>query len=101
MANPVWHWHLSMRPAVDLTLESAVDVWGGDVIAVILTGMGVDGARGARKLKRAGGTVLAQDERTSVVYGMPRAVADMGLTDKILPLPDIGHALTRLVHTGG
>lgn len=89
--------HLGMRPAVDLTLESAVDVWGGDVVAVILTGMGMDGARGARKLKRAGGKVLAQDERTSVVYGMPRAVAEMGLTDEILPLSGIAHALTRTV----
>lgn len=89
--------HLGMRPAVDLTLESAVDVWGGDVIAVILTGMGVDGARGARKLKKAGGTVLAQDEATSVVYGMPRAVAEMGLADAVKPLPEIAQALAALV----
>lgn len=89
--------HLGMRPAVDLTLESAVEVWGGDVVAVILTGMGVDGARGARKLKRAGGKVVAQDEATSVVYGMPRAVAEMGLTDHIRPLPDIAGVLTNLV----
>lgn len=92
MAEP----HLGVRPAVDLTLESAVDVWGGAVIAVILTGMGVDGARGARKLKRAGGTVLAQDERSCVVYGMPRAVAEMGLADAIRPLSDVAAALTRL-----
>lgn len=91
--------HLGMRPAVDVTLESAVDVWGGDVVAVILTGMGMDGARGARKLKRAGGRVLAQDERTSVVYGMPRAVAEMGLADDIRPLPDIAAALARMVRT--
>nr|MBO2472404.1 chemotaxis response regulator protein-glutamate methylesterase [Bacillota bacterium] len=92
--------HLGMRPAVDVTLESAVDVWGGDVVAVILTGMGMDGARGARKLKRAGGKVLAQDEQTSVVYGMPRAVTEMGLTDEICPLPEIAGALTRLVRKG-
>lgn len=85
--------HLGMRPAVDLTLESAVDVWGSDVIAVILTGMGVDGARGARKLKRAGGRVLAQDEQSSVVYGMPRAVAEMGLADDVRPLTGIAEAL--------
>lgn len=91
--------HLGMRPAVDLTLESAVDVWGADVVAVILTGMGMDGARGARKLKRAGGVVLAQDEHTCVVYGMPRAVAEMGLADYIRPLPDIAAALTDVVAT--
>lgn len=89
--------HLGVRPAVDLTLESAVDVWGASVIAVILTGMGIDGARGARKLKRIGGTVLAQDEQTSVVYGMPRAVAEMGLVDDIRPLPEMAAALTNLV----
>lgn len=88
--------HLGVRPAADLTLESAVDVWGGGVVAVILTGMGVDGARGARKLKRAGGKVLAQDEQTSVVYGMPRAVAEMGLADEIRPLSDVAAALRNL-----
>lgn len=89
--------HLGMRPAVDLTLESAVDVWGADVVAVILTGMGMDGARGARKLKRVGGLVLAQDEQSSVVYGMPRAVAEMGLADYIRPLSDIAATLQSVV----
>lgn len=87
--------HLGVRPAVDLALESAVDVWDDDVIAVILTGMGVDGARGARKLKRVGGKVLAQDEETSVVYGMPRAVAELGLVDDVCPLPALADRLTR------
>jgi len=89
--------HLGVRPAVDLTLESAVDVWGGDVVAVILTGMGMDGARGARKLKRAGGRVLAQDEATSVVYGMPRVVAELKLADEVHALSDMAAALVRAV----
>ncbi|MBO8142028.1 MAG: chemotaxis response regulator protein-glutamate methylesterase [Firmicutes bacterium] len=89
--------HLGVRPAVDVTLESAVDVWGGSVLAVILTGMGVDGCRGARKLKKAGGQVLAQDEATSVVYGMPRAVAELALADEIRSLPAMAGALVRAV----
>ena len=71
--------HLGVRPAVDITLESAVEQWGGRLIVVILTGMGMDGARGCRKVKQAGGIVLAQDEQSSVIYGMPRAVIEMGL----------------------
>lgn len=90
--------HLGVRPAVDLTLESAADVWGGDVIAVILTGMGVDGVRGVRALKRLGGYVLAQDEQTSVVYGMPRAVAELGFADEIQPLQRIAARLTDAAH---
>lgn len=86
--------HLGVRPAVDLALESAVNVWGGEVVAIILTGMGVDGARGARALKQAGGQVLAQDEQTSVVYGMPRAVKELGLTDGVYPLHRIASAMT-------
>ncbi|HEY8417207.1 MAG TPA: chemotaxis-specific protein-glutamate methyltransferase CheB [Limnochordales bacterium] len=89
--------HLGVRPAVDLTLESAVDVWGGQVVAVILTGMGMDGARGARKLKRAGGRVLAQDEATSVVYGMPRVVKELALADEVHSLQDMAAALVRVV----
>ena len=89
--------HLGVRPAVDLTLESAVDVWGGDVVAVILTGMGMDGARGARKLKRAGGKVLAQDEASSVVYGMPRVVTELKLVDEVHSLSEMAAALVRIV----
>lgn len=91
--------HLGVRPAVDLTLESAVETWGSDVIAVILTGMGVDGTRGARALKRAGGKVLAQDEQTSIVYGMPRAVAELGLTDAVCSLQDMAKALNDIAGT--
>lgn len=89
--------HMGVRPAVDITLESAVLRWQGRVIAVILTGMGMDGARGCRKVKQAGGIVLAQDEESSVIYGMPRAVAEMGLADRIESIDVMADVLTETV----
>lgn len=89
--------HLGVRPAVDVTLESAVERWGDRLIVVILTGMGLDGARGCRKVKQAGGVVLAQDEESSVIYGMPRAVAEMGLADRIVSIDDMPEALEQTV----
>lgn len=89
--------HMGVRPAVDITLESAVERWGGNVVAVILTGMGMDGARGCRKVKQAGGKVLAQDEESSVIYGMPRAVTEMGLADRVEPIDAMAEALLDTV----
>lgn len=89
--------HLGVRPAVDVTLESAVEHWGDRLVVVILTGMGLDGARGCRKVKQAGGIVLAQDEASSVIYGMPRAVAEMGLADRIANIADMPNALQEAV----
>lgn len=89
--------HLGVRPAVDLTMESAVEVWQGGTIGVVLTGMGMDGARGARRIKQAGGMVLAQDAATSVVYGMPRAVVEMGLADQIVGIEDMAMVLWETV----
>lgn len=77
------------RPSVDPMLRSVIDVWGGNALAVILTGMGHDGQKGCEALVAAGGTVIAQDEPTSVVWGMPGAVARAGLCTAILPLGDI------------
>jgi len=77
------------RPAVDPMLRSIVDVWGGRALAVILTGMGHDGQKGCSGLVEAGGTVVAQDEASSVVWGMPGAVARAGLCSAVLPLGDI------------
>jgi two-component system chemotaxis response regulator CheB len=74
-------------PSVDPMLSSAAEVYGGTACAVILSGMGRDGAEGARRLVGRGGSVLAQDEATSAVWGMPRAVAEAGLACAILP-PD-------------
>lgn len=76
----------SCRPAVDPLFRSAADLYGSGVLAVVLTGMGSDGLRGAQVIHDAGGSVLAQDEATSVVWGMPGAVAHAGLADAIVPL---------------
>ena len=87
----------SCRPAVDPLLRSAVEVYGGGVLAVILTGMGQDGLRGCELVVEAGGRALAQDERTSVVWGMPGYVSRAGLADKVLPLDEIADEITRRV----
>jgi two-component system chemotaxis response regulator CheB len=79
----------SCRPAVDALFTSIGDVYGGAVIAVILTGMGQDGLRGTEILKAQGASVLAQDEASSVVWGMPGAVVNAGLADRVLPLDQV------------
>jgi two-component system chemotaxis response regulator CheB len=79
----------SCRPAVDALFASIGEVYGGAVIAVILTGMGQDGLRGAEILKARGASVLAQDEASSVVWGMPGAVVNAGLADRVLPLEQV------------
>jgi len=84
------------RPAVDPLFASAVEIWQGTVQAVILTGMGSDGMRGGREIVAAGGSVIAQDEATSVVWGMPGAAANAGICAAVLPLGDIGAKLNRL-----
>jgi len=81
------------RPAVDIMFRSAVNVFGGDLLAVVLTGMGADGRAGCEAVVSAGGTVIVQDEASSVVWGMPGAVAAAGFAHRILPLDQIGGAL--------
>jgi len=83
------------RPAVDALFSSIADVYGGAVIAVILTGMGHDGLRGVEILKAQGASILAQDEASSVVWGMPGAVANAGLADCVLPLDEIVPEILR------
>jgi two-component system, chemotaxis family, protein-glutamate methylesterase/glutaminase len=84
------------RPAVDVLFRSVAKVYGGATLAVILTGMGQDGKRGAEQLRAAGAEVVAQDEATSVVWGMPGAVATAGLANAVLPLDDIAkHLIAR------
>jgi two-component system chemotaxis response regulator CheB len=77
------------KPAVDALFTSAAAVWGPATLATVLTGMGSDGLRGATDIAAAGGSVIAQDEATSVVWGMPRAVAQAGLCSAVLPLDQI------------
>jgi two-component system chemotaxis response regulator CheB len=84
------------RPAVDVLFRSAAQVCAGGVLGVILTGMGSDGLIGSRAIRAAGGTVLAQDGATSVVWGMPGAVAQAGLANKILALDAIPAEILRL-----
>jgi two-component system chemotaxis response regulator CheB len=86
----------SCRPAVDALFRSVAEVYGGAVIAAVLTGMGQDGLRGAEMLKALGATVLAQDEASSVVWGMPGAVVNGGCADRVLPLDQIVPEILRL-----
>jgi two-component system chemotaxis response regulator CheB len=87
----------SCRPAVDVLFRSAVDVYQGALLGVVLTGMGYDGLRGSEVLKAAGATVIAQDEGSSVVWGMPGAVAGASLADRVLPLDSIVPEILRIV----
>jgi two-component system chemotaxis response regulator CheB len=84
------------KPAVDPLFSSAIDVWQGGVLALVLTGMGSDGMRGGRQIVAAGGSVIAQDEASSVVWGMPGAAAHAGICAAILPLNQIAPKLVRL-----
>ena len=83
------------RPAVDPMLRSAIEAWGGQALTVILTGMGHDGQKGSEALVNAGGTVIAQDEASSVVWGMPGAVARAGICTAVLPLDQIAPWIDR------
>jgi two-component system, chemotaxis family, protein-glutamate methylesterase/glutaminase len=84
------------KPAVDPLFASAAEVWGNKVLALVLTGMGSDGLAGAKSIVAAGGYVVAQDEATSVVWGMPGQVTNAGLCSAVLPLSEIAGKLTRL-----
>jgi two-component system chemotaxis response regulator CheB len=86
----------SCRPSVDVLFESVAREYGATGAAVILTGMGQDGARGLLAVREAGGLTIAQDEATSIVYGMPREAAQLGAAQVVLPLAEIGPTLTRL-----
>ena len=88
------------RPAVDPMMRSLAAAYGGKVLAVILTGMGHDGAAGIREIAAAGGTVVAQDEASSVVWGMPGAAAATGLCSAVLPIADIAPAILRIAASG-
>lgn len=84
------------RPSVDPMLRSISAAWGKRVLVAILTGMGADGAKGGQVVVQAGGTVIAQDEATSVVWGMPGAAANAGICSAVLPLPDIAPWMMKL-----
>jgi two-component system, chemotaxis family, protein-glutamate methylesterase/glutaminase len=92
-ADPERH---SCRPSIDVLFESLAAELGGAAVGCLLTGMGKDGAAGLLALRRAGAPTVAQDEATSVVYGMPREAAVLGAAERILPLDEIGPALVGL-----
>lgn len=91
----------SCRPAVDVLFRSCAAVFGGATLAVVLTGMGQDGLRGCQALAELGAQILAQDEQTSVVWGMPGFVAEAGLAEKVLPLGQLAPEIVRRVSAVG
>jgi two-component system chemotaxis response regulator CheB len=84
-----------VRPAVDELFVSVAEAFGARTVGVVLTGMGRDGQDGARAIKARGGTVLAEAEATCVVYGMPRALAEAGLADRLVPLEEMAGAIRQ------
>jgi two-component system chemotaxis response regulator CheB len=84
------------KPAVDPLFSSAAEVWGAWNMAIVLTGMGTDGTNGAAAIVAAGGSVIAQDEATSVVWGMPGSAAEAGVCAAVLPLEQIGPKVVRM-----
>ena len=85
------------RPSVDVFFRSILQFWPGPIVGVLLTGMGADGAEGLLNLRRAGCHTIAQDQATSVVYGMPKAAVAVGAAVEVLPVNDIAPAILRAV----
>jgi two-component system, chemotaxis family, protein-glutamate methylesterase/glutaminase len=83
------------KPSVDITFNSIAEDYRGRVLAIVLTGMGSDGCQGAKLLREKGATVWAQDEASSVVYGMPMAIVKENLADKVMSVDEIGTSLAR------
>lgn len=94
--NPTVH---GVRPAVDVTLSSIVQLYGANTIAVILTGMGHDGTNGSGLVHSAGGKVIVEDESTCVVWGMPRSIQEAGYAHLTVPLPGIAKTIVNSVQT--
>jgi two-component system chemotaxis response regulator CheB len=87
----------TLRPAADVTMATTAALFGPQTLGVVLTGMGNDGTEGFRAIRQAGGRTIAQDRQTSLIYGMPRSVAEQGLVDSVLPLEEIAPAIVRIV----
>lgn len=88
----------AVRPSVTVLFRSVARIYGADAAAVLLTGIGDDGAEGLKAIQDRGGTTIAQDEKTSVVYGMPKAAVALGAATNVLPLEDIAPALVHLTN---
>jgi two-component system chemotaxis response regulator CheB len=89
-----------VRPAADVTLASVAQQFGARSLAVVLTGMGKDGARGLAQIKAAGGVTFAQDRGSSIVYGMPKAAVELGVVDTVAPLSRMASLINRWVSEG-
>jgi two-component system chemotaxis response regulator CheB len=87
----------TLRPAVDVTMTSVAALYGSCTIGVLLTGMGSDGTEGFRAIREAGGRTVAQDRRTSLIYGMPRIATEQGLVDHVLPLDQIAGTIVTMI----
>jgi len=91
---------MTYKPSVDLSFGSAAKVYGGDVLGVILTGMGADGREGSRMLKQRGAKIWAQDEQSCVVYGMPQAVTIAGISEENIALEEMTQAILKELNYG-
>jgi len=87
-------------PSVDLTMLSVAEIYNGNALGIILTGMGTDGLKGMTAIKQRGGKTLAQDEETCVVFGMPQACINRGIVDKVVPLPEMADEIVRVCGGG-
>ena len=86
------------KPSANYLFRSVADLYGRHAIGVIMTGMGADGMLGLRLMKRRGATIIAQDPKTCVVYGMPRGPIEAGIVDTVVPLDKIAQAVCNAMH---
>ena len=86
-----------VSPSVDFAMESAAELYKDKTLGVLLTGMGHDGVKGMTAIKEAGGSTIAEDESTCVVFGMPKAAIDAGVVDEVVPLPKIAETIMRRI----
>ena len=94
--NPKVH---SVRPSIDVMMNSVVRYFGSRTIGVLLTGMGQDGVEGMRSIKKENGVTLAEDESSCVVFGMPRVAIEEGVVDKVAPLSHMGLEILKYIKT--
>ena len=81
------------RPSVDVLFQSAAEIYGGRTLGVVMTGMGDDGREGSAWIKAQGGTILTEDEKSCIIYGMPRSVVEAGLSDRAVTLEGMAQAI--------
>jgi two-component system chemotaxis response regulator CheB len=90
-----------VRPCANILFKSLVPIYGSNIISAVLTGMGADGADGVEEIKKAGGKAIAEDEKSCVVYGMPKAVVQRGLADSIVSLEKVSSEIVRMLNSSG